>query len=440
MSLYRSALLVSMSASAMFGAVLVPSVHAEVTSTVIVAPVVSPTILKMADGRFYHPASGLIMADENALRAQLGIPVPVENALPVVLQAVYRAQAELEKQITAEGKNTRYPMGVVGQDAPRAVTLAVWNKGTDEISYVSAIKTGKDLDIGIGSPVGIKVRLANWINTDYVTNDSNHVVVAVRYPIFHEIKKGTKVVEYSVEEAVYTPYNGALVTPEVIIEGERVLDEYIAKATSELVEKKVGSRALSGKNVTETISPDLVKALIVAEHTNTSSLRSNPKSAIGQIYATVALNPGEAYNYSGSSAGALGLAQFIPSTYNRLAKRTELGLKPDFEAGMRDHQNAIKASFAYLDAVLGELPAEAKNLDANDPRLFEYLAAAYNGGSSKVKRAILIWDEQISGELSRGQILSRARLQPETIDYVKKIRAALPVILGQQPQRLAGET
>lgn len=420
-----------MSVSALFGAVLVPAASADTTST---------SILKMADGRFYHPASGLIMDDENAMRVQLGIPEPVENALPPVLQAVYRAQAEMEKQIIAEGKDKRYPMGVVGQDAPRAVTLAVWNKGTDEITYVNAIKTGKDLNIDGGSPVGIKVRLANWINTDYVTNDPNHIVVAVRYPIYHEILKGTKVIEYSVEEAVYTPYNGTLATPEVIVEGERVLDEYIAKAAAELMEKKVGSRALSGKNVTETISPDLVKALIVVEHTNTSALRSNAGAAIGQIFATVALNPGEAYNYSGSSAGALGLAQFIPSTYNRLAKRTELGLKPDFEAGMRDHQNAIKASFAYLDAVLGELPATAKDLKADDPRLFEYLAAAYNGGSSKVKGAISIWDDQISGEVAPVHILARSRLQPETIDYVKKIRAALPVILGQQVQKLAGET
>ncbi len=435
-----------MSASALFGVMLVPAASAaelssvEVTSTVVAVSAVSPTILKMADGRFYHPASGLIMADENAMRAQLGIPVPVENALPVVLQAVYRAQTELEKQITAEGKGARYPMGVVGQDAPRAVVLAVWNKSTDAIAYVNATKTGKDLNIEGGSPVGIKVRLANWINTDYVTNDPNHIIVAVRYPIFHEIKKGTKVVEYSVEEAVYTPYNGTLATSEVMVEGERVLDEYIAKAVEELNQKRVGSRALSGKTVTDTISSDLVKALIIVEHTNSSSLRSNPGAAVGQVFATVALNPGEAYNYSGSSAGALGLAQFIPSTYNRLAKRTELDLKPNFEAGMRDHQNAIKASFAYLDAVLGELPAEAKNLASDDPRLFEYLAAAYNGGSSKVKRAISIWDDQISGELARAHILARARLQPETIDYVKKIRAALPVILGQQPQKFAGET
>lgn len=427
MSLLRISSFIFVGVFACFGFVLVPVVHAQEAS---------PTILKMADGMYYHPASGKKSSSENELRISVGLPVssstpdlqPPTSNLPPVLQAVYKAQDELRSRVAAEGKSIRYPMQPIGQDASRAVTIAVWNRATDEIAYVDGTKTGKELSIEGTSPVGISIRLANWINTDYTTDDPNHVVVAVRYPIFHEVKEGKTVVRYDVEEAVYTPYNKTLHQAEIIVEGERVLDGLIAKAGEDLNRRNVTSRALSGKKVTETISSDLVKALMVVEHTNASALRNNPSDAIGQVYATVALNPGMAYNYSRSSAGALGLPQFMPSTYARLAKRSDLGLKTDFEAGMRDHENALKASYGYLDAVLGELPAAAKDLPANSPRLFEYLAASYNGGSKKVKRAILIWDEQISGELTRNQILSRARLQPETIDYVKKMRAALPVI------------
>ncbi|MEK7473455.1 MAG: transglycosylase SLT domain-containing protein [Patescibacteria group bacterium] len=396
-----------------------------------------PLILKMADGRYYHPGSGIIATNEAALLARIGwsgsvgaiVGEDTRNLTPILL-AVYRAQDELRARISAQGKNVRYPMAAVGQDAPRNVTIAVWNQQTDQISYVEGVKSGRDLEIEGGSPVRISVRLTNWINSDYATDDPNHIVVAVRYPIYHEIKNGTVVTRYDVEEAVYTPYNKTLHQADIIVEGERVLDETIEKAAQELKNRGVGSRALSGKNVTDTVAHDLIKALVVIEHVGSAEARGNPGTAAGKVFATIGLNPRQAYNYSGSSAGAFGLAQFIPSTYNRLVTRSELGLIPDFQAGMRDHQNAMKASYAYLDAVLGELPATAKDLPADNVKLFEYLAAAYNGGSSKVKTAIQIWDDQISGELQSHEILTRSRLHSETIDYVKKLRAVLPVILG----------
>ncbi len=400
-------------------------------------PVEKPLLLKMADGRWYHPGSGRIASDEASLLAAIGWTGEVRvvgarrHAAPI-LNAVYRAQEELRARLKAQGKDGRYPMAAVGQDAPRNVTIAVWNQKTDEIKYVEGVKNGRDLEIEGGAPVNISVRLTNWINSDYATDDPNHLVVAVRYPIFHEVKEGAKVVRYDVEEAVYTPYNKTLHQADVILEGERVLDETIEQAAQELRNRGVGSRALSGKNVTDTVSHDLIKALVVIEHVGSGELRANPGAAAGKVFATIGLNPGQAYNYAGSSAGALGLAQFIPSTYNRLAKRTELGLVPEFQAGMRDHKNAMKASYAYLDAVLGELPAAAKQLPADDAKLLEYLAAAYNGGSSKVKTAIQIWDDQISGAIKPHEILTRSRLFPETIDYVKKLRLVLPVILGDK--------
>jgi hypothetical protein len=396
-----------------------------------------PVILRMADGRYYHPGSGKIANNEASLLALIGwsgsagtvVGGNTQNHTPI-LNAVYRAQDELRARIKSQGKDKRYPMAAVGQDTPRNVTIAVWNQKTDQISYVEGLKNGRDLEIEGGSPVGISVRLTNWINSDYATDDPNHIVVAVRYPIFHEIKEGTKVIRYDVEEAVYTPYNKTLHQADIIIEGERVLDETIEKAAQDLKNRGVRSRALSGKGVTDTVAHDLIKALVVIEHVGSSEARGNPGTAVGKVFATIGLNPGQAYNYAGSSAGAFGLAQFIPSTYNRLATRSELGLSPDFQVGMRDHQNAMKASYAYLDAVLGELPAAAKDLPAENVKLFEYLAAAYNGGSSKVKTAIQIWDDQISGEIQPHEILTRSRLHSETIDYVKKLRAVLPVIVG----------
>lgn len=396
----------------------------------------APVILQMKDGRFYHPATGTIASSKDEIMRQLGFasdgtPVPVvsQSNLPRELQAVYRAQEELRAQIRAEGKDVRYKMQPIGQDAPRNVTLAVWNESTDAITYVQAVKQGSKLTVQTPAPAGITVRVSNWINSDYAINDPKYAVVAVRYPIFNEIKQGTKVVEYAVEEAVYTPYSSKLHRPVVVKEGMRLVDTMVDTAFDELRARGAKSRAIDGKLVADVVEPDLVKAIAVIEHVDGASLRNNAERAVERVYATVALNPGQAYNYAKSSAGALGMFQFIPSTYTSQAKnRPELGLKPDFEAGMKDHHNATKASIGYMDTILAYLPETVQANHKIDPKTYEYLAASYNGGYGRVRTAIQIWDEQISGELKPAQILKRSRLQPETIDYVKKLRNALPAI------------
>lgn len=401
---------------------------------------VSPTILKMADGTFYHPASGVKARTENELRSLVGLPllpgsepttpVVVEQPKPTILRAVYRAQEELHARIKAEGMDKLVSMKPIGQDAPRPVTIAVWNRTTDEITYVKAMKQGKDLVIETPSPTKITVHTTNWINSDYDTADPNFLVVAVRYPIYNEVKEGKKVVSYNAEQAVYTPYTKEFMQPEIAVEGERLLDEMITNALADLRARGIKSRPHPDKLMADIIDRHLIKALAIIEHTDGTSLKANADTAVKRVYVTLALNPGSAYNYSRSSAGALGLMQFIPSTYNRLAARTYLGLKPNFQDGMRDHTNALKASVVYLDSVLGDF-SEDVQAQPNSPRTYEYLAAAYNGGSARVKRAVVIWDDQINGVLKPVEILKRSRLFPETIDYVKKMRRALPAVMGQ---------
>lgn len=390
----------------------------------------STVVLKMADGRFYHPSSGKIASSLDGLCVMVGVPsgffdasnasptTPAEPELPVILRAVYRAQREMRDQLRESGQDKTVSIKPVGQDSARDVTLAIWNQQTDEIVYVDATKKGTSLDVDDGAPVGVTVKLANYINSDYATDDPNHIVVAVRYPIYHEVYKGKKVVSYDVEQAIYTPASAALISHDVVAQGEKMLDEDIANAVSSLHKEA-------------SVSPDLVKAIAIIEHSDSGTLRTNPAAATSKVFATIALNPTNPYAYARSSAGALGLFQFIPSTYNNLAKRPQLGLTADFTAGMSDPKNASKAAVAYMDAVLGSLPDAAK-ADPMSARAFEFFAAAYNGGTAKIKRAAMIWDDQISGALSRGQILTRARLQPETIDYVKKMRAVLPIIMGTQ--------
>lgn len=406
-------------------------------------------ILEMRDGSFYNPTTGKTAQSREALVQLLTapaqatstsvIPEPITNPEPVVpplIAAIEKGQAMLRAQIAEEGLQERVRGPVIGQDAPRNVTLAVWNKTTDEIDLVKGVKTGKDLQLVGESPADIVIKRSNWINSDYQSEDPNHLVVAVRYPIFHEVKEGKKAVAYMTEQAVYTPYSSVLHQPEVVARGKEVVAKLVADALTDLRAQGVRSRAQPDKLVADVIHPDLLTSIAVIEHTESSSLRKDPAKTVERVYATIGLNPGVAYNYSRSSAGALGLFQFMPRTYASLANQPRHGLKIEFEAGMRDHLNAMKASAIYMDLILSQFPQEVRAAN-HDFKTFEYIAAGYNGGYGRVRRAIDIWDDQINGVLKPKEILRRARLQPETIDYVKKLRNALPALREERMIRMS---
>jgi hypothetical protein len=398
-------------------------------------------ILQMKDGSFYNPTSGKIAPTREALLEAMGMgqsPAPViandpipaapaEPALPPLIAAIEKGHTMLRDQIKLEGQEGLIRGPVVGQDSPREVTLAVWDKDTGNVDLVKGVKQGKQLTLTSPSPSDIKVKSSNWINSDYQSEDPTHLVVAVRYPIYYEIKEGKKVIAYNVEQAVYTPYSTRLHTPEIVERGKKIVNELVASALTDLRSRGLKSRAQPDKLIADVIDPDLLTSIAVIEHADSAALRRDPKGTVERVYATIGLNPGVAYNYSRSSAGALGLFQFIPSTYASLAKQSQYGLKAGFEDGMRDHLNAMRSAAIYMDIILAQYPAEVRAAN-KDFKTFEYIAAGYNGGYGRVKTAIQIWEDQISGVLKPVQILKRSRLQPETIDYVKKLRAALPAL------------
>jgi hypothetical protein len=205
---------------------------------------------------------------------------------------------------------------------------------------------------------------------------------------------------YQLEDVVYTPYSEALLTPEMVALGQQTLRANIARAMEALRAGGVRSRAFPDRLVSDVIDPKLPEAIAVIEHLGEASLLgSNAASAAGSFYVVVAANQDSAYAYSRSSAGARGLVQFIPSTYALMTKRSDLGLIKDFEAGMSDPVNAIKAQIAYLDAELASMPLAIKDLYSVDPaRVDEYLAAAYNGGGGRVRKAIKAFGDDWSND------------------------------------------
>ncbi|MCE9586239.1 transglycosylase SLT domain-containing protein [Candidatus Uhrbacteria bacterium] len=405
-------------------------------------------ILQMKDGSFYNPSTGKTAPTRDALLEVLNAPAasstvitndPIPSTpaivLPPLIAAIEKGQQMLRDEILLQGLQGRIRGPVIGQETPRAVTLAVWDKETGNIDLVHAVKNGTELVLTSPSPSDITVKRSNWINSDYQSVDPTHLVVAVRYPIHNEIKEGKKVIAYETEQAVYTPYSTTLHQPEVVARGKKVVDDLVAGALTDLRARGITSRAQPDKLVADIIDTDLLTSIAVIEHADSVALRRDPAGTIERVYATIGLNPGVAYNYSRSSAGALGLFQFMPNTYASLAKQG-YGLKTNFEEGMRDHQNAMKAAAIYMDIILAQYPSEVRAANT-DFKTFEYIAAGYNGGYGRVKTAIQIWDDQINGVLKPKEINKRSRLHPETIDYVKKLRNAIPALRQERVIRMS---
>jgi hypothetical protein len=115
-------------------------------------------------------------------------------------------------------------------------------------------------------------------------------------------------------------------------------------------------------------------------------------------------NKEETWKYSVSSAGAAGISQFIPSTYASLVKKhKDVNFISDFVTGMRNHNNALKATFVLLDDYIAEVRDRAPQ-HFIPGHAFDYGVAAYNGGPVRVSRAAkqygATWYEANSSELA----------------------------------------
>ena len=80
---------------------------------------------------------------------------------------------------------------------------------------------------------------------------------------------------------------------------------------------KVRSRVDPRKSVAEVVPEDAIFALVLIEHIDAVAINSGePLIPHAQkVLVTLGANEGDAYNFSRSPAGARGIAQFMPATY-----------------------------------------------------------------------------------------------------------------------------
>ena len=310
--------------------------------------------------------------------AQYVVPfVPLQPARPLSLnkfkEKVTEAQRLLRSRLTLTSASA----------SPGFVTVAALDPDASKIHTLSVPKQTlltRGTDVVLTTAQGLNVRLQvvrpNYVNSAVVISDAatgrQLSPLVVEYPIekFGSVR----------EMAYYTSAHPALLSPEVMKHGQTYVRNMLDLAAQRLKGK--------GNN----ISPELVdiaERLCVVEHVDHDRFRREDRKALyNEVYALYALNELDTYRYSVSTAGAGGMVQMIPSTYQMIRRmHPAVGLNPDFVAGMRNHGNALEAMLLYMQDTWNGLAFDADVLDAmasKSATQAELVAAGYNSNPAKL--------------------------------------------------------
>lgn len=216
---------------------------------------------------------------------------------------------------------------------------------------------------------------ANGVNTPVTIVDPSgqqQLPLIVQYP-----RENNGVFQ---EMAYYVSTHAGLITPEVVNAGQ-----FYVRNTIEIARERLRERGIA-------IQPkvaDIAERLATVEHVDHLRFRTEYHPNIyNDIFTLYALNEGQTYRYSVSSAGAGGMVQMIPSTYRMVRSRFPgVYLMPDFVEGMRDHVNAAKAMLLYMQMTWNDLiasPTVANALQTGIATPEQLMAAGYNSNPAKI--------------------------------------------------------
>ncbi len=262
------------------------------------------------------------------------------------------------------------------------VTIAALDNETSQMHLLTLpkqtfLRAGMETTLAssLGIPLRLRVVRPNYVNTAViVTNLEGRQL----FPL---------VVEYPIEKfgafremAYYTSAHPALLSPEVVKTGQTYVRTMLDLAAKRLKDKGI------------IVSPqiiDVAERLCVVEHVDHDRFRRESRLALyEEVYALFALNELDTYRFSVSFAGAGGMVQMIPATYQMVRQRhPSVGLNPDFVLGMRNHGNALEAMLLYMRDTWNDLALNSEVDYALKARLAtqpELLSAGYNSNPARL--------------------------------------------------------
>ncbi|HEX6190038.1 MAG TPA: hypothetical protein VFZ40_18310 [Pyrinomonadaceae bacterium] len=265
-----------------------------------------------------------------------------------------------------------------------AVQLAAFNSTTGQMNVLSIDKAsfltkGGDYQMvsNLGANLRVRIVRANGVNTSVIVSDAATrralYPLMVRYPIE---KSG------NVQPAYYVSAHPALVSEELAASGKTYVSSMLNQAAQSLAADGIY------------IPADLIEVashLVIVEHTDHKRFREEDRAEIyPEVLSLYALNRGDTYRYSVSSAGAGGMIQMIPRTYAAIREQhPNVTLEPDFVSGMQNHANALKAMLLYINDTWEFLQSQdevKQALSSGTATKIELLAAGYNSNPYRLPK------------------------------------------------------
>jgi hypothetical protein len=303
------------------------------------------------------------------------------SQLPATTPATALSVVELNQRIS-EARQLLQEGAAISRDSVRvaALDLASGELTTIPLSKDEFLTKNADIEAttGTGDRVRVRIVRANGVNTavtiNATTTNESLLPLVVQFPI---VRNGA-----ITEVAYYSSVHPALLSPELTSNGQSYIRTMLDQAAANL--------AAQGVTIPSDIV-DIAEHLCVVEHTDHKRFMAEKAGDLfPEILSLYALNQGNTFRYSVSTAGAGGMIQMIPKTYEAIRQsHPDAALNSDFVAGMRDHSNALKAMLLYMNdtwnglANSSEVQDALNNGTASKPEL---LAAGYNSNPARLPR------------------------------------------------------
>lgn len=304
--------------------------------------------------------------------------------------------AEAKRYMQARPIATALTEGTVPTDFVR-VAFQDWKNNRVDYFVLNkeaflSIESEKLVSSENGRSLRVRTIRGNGVNTPIMILDDSgeaHLPLMVQYPVVRDGKY--------METAYYMSTHPGLGTQEVVNAGRYYVHNVIEIARDRLKEKGI---------VIQPRIADIAERLATVEHVDHTRFRSEfHQNIFNDIFTLYALNEGQTYRYSVSSAGAGGMVQMIPSTYRMVRSwHPNVPLIPDFVEGMRNHVNATEAMLLYMQRTWNDLVSNSTVSYAFSSGLAtqeQLMAAGYNSNPAKIAGYINRGGENWTGLIPR---------------------------------------